>query len=138
MKKILLIIFIFFIIAAIVVTYFLSRKDPVIKDIDKIEAVADLFEEQLSNMGVTSEDVDMVIEKLEELNEETKYVVEVIVQNEAIPYLTPTLHLPVDEAIYNSVEIGQKVEGEMLQSLNVPAEYLNGWTIVVKNKIVRD
>ena len=138
MKKILLIIFILFIIAAIVVTYFLSREDPVVKDIGKIEAAADLFEEQLSNMGVTPDDVDVAIEKLEELNEETKYVVEVIVQNEAIPYLAPALNLPVDEAIYNSVEIGQKVEGETLQSLNVPAEYLNGWTIVVKNKIVRD
>ena len=73
------------------------QKDPVTNDIEIIRNVADIFEDQLADLGINKETVDSAIEKIEELNKKTKYIIEFDIQNDTNPILGTTLHLPVEE-----------------------------------------
>lgn len=138
MKKLILLVLVFALCLSVVGCSVKEAVDPVKKDLEKIEAAAEMFEKQLSDMGIDGETVDMVIEKIEEFNEETKYVVEVLVENTRVSVLKLTLHLPVDETFFESVEEGDVITGDDLITLNIPDEYLNGWKVTIKDKTVRE
>jgi hypothetical protein len=115
-----------------------QQEDPVKKDLETVKVVADIFEEELANFGVDEEMVDTVITKIEEYNEEAKYVIAFDVQNENMPVLNMTIHLPVDQYFFDSVEIGDRVAEEVLENIEQFDQSLGGWIITVKDKIVRE
>lgn len=115
-----------------------KQEDPVKKDLETVKVVADIFEEELASFGVDEEMVDTVLTKIEEYNEEAKYVIAFDVQNETMPILNMVIHLPVDESFFNSVEIGDRVAEEVLENIEQFDQSLGGWIITVKDKIVRE
>ena len=112
--------------------------DPVIKDLEKIESITDKFGSQLEGMGISKDAIADAIEDIQEYNKTAEYAVAVEIQNIKVPLIKTTLHLPVDDAAYNSVEIGEVLTKEQLASLNVPEEYLTGWKVTIIDKIVKD
>lgn len=118
-----------------------DKTDPVEKDIDAIKNVVNVFEDELEDIGIDKEMVDDAIVKLEEFNEKTKYVITFDIQNDTNPILSTELNLPVDEELFNSVEIGDVVAEEKLQILEDFVKLdqkIGDWIIVVKDKIIRD
>lgn len=120
-----------------VTEYFDSKKDPVQKDIENIQNIVNTFEPQLENMGIDKEVVDEAISKIEELNEQTQYVIVFQIKNNTNPILSTTLHLPVDENFFNSVNVGDTIKKEELDKIQFDEE-LGNWTIIIKEKIIRE
>ena len=121
--------------------YLSHKEDPVEKDIETIKDIVDMFEDELANFGIDKEMVDNAIVKLEELNEETKCVIAFDIQNDTNPILNAELYLPVTEEFFNSVEIGDKVAEEELEKIEgfiQLDEDFGEWTIIIKDKIVRE
>ena len=113
-------------------------EDPVKKDLETIKAAADIFEDELANLGVDEDMVDDVITKIEEYNEETKYVIAFDVKNETMPILNTVIHLPVDKDIFDSVEVGDRIAEDVLANIEQFNQQLDGWIITVHEKIVRE
>lgn len=113
-------------------------KDPVQKDIEIIQTIVDTFEDQLIDAGIDKEMIDETIQKIEDYNNETKYLVKFNVVNNTNTILNVFIHLPVDENIYNSVSIGDIISAEMLQGYEEFANFIDGWTITVEDKIIRE
>lgn len=92
-------------------------------------------------MGIDKETVDEAISKIEEFNEQTQYVIVFQIQNNTNPILSTTLHLPVDEDFFNSVNAGDTIKKEELDKIQELAQFneeLGNWTIIIKEKIIRD
>lgn len=118
-----------------------SNVDPVEKDIDTIKNVVDVFEDKLTDFGIDKETVDNVITKIEEFNEETKYVITFDIKNDSNHILSTKLSLPVNEEFFNSVEIGDVISQEklaMFEEFANISQRFDGWTISVKDKIIRE
>ena len=115
--------------------------DPVGKDIETVKNIANKLEDELEYFGVNKEMIDSAISKIEELNEETKYIIEFSIQNNTNPILSTTLHLPVYEEFFNSVEVGDVIAEEELKKIADLAHFnenIGDWTIAIKDKVVRD
>jgi hypothetical protein len=126
---------------AVINKMFTPPQDPVEKDIETIKNIATMFKGQLENLGVDKEVVNDVILKLEEYNEEAKYVIAFNIKNDTNPILGKTLHLPVEEEFFNSVEIGDVVAAEELEKINSFTDFnvnIGDWTVVVNDKIIRE
>lgn len=112
--------------------------DPVEKDLKTIQTVADMFEDKLTELGVDEQMVNDVINEIEEYNKETNYVIAFNVKNETNSIINLSIHLPVDETFFNSVEIGDLITEEKIGNFEELNQFLNGWAITVKDKIVRE
>lgn len=108
--------------------------DAVIEDLKNVESVIENFESQLESMGISKETISNAIERVKEYNESAEYIIAVEIQNVNTPILKTTLHLPANETIYSSVNIGDILTEEYLASLGIPTEYLTGWTVTIVNK----
>lgn len=113
-------------------------KDPVQKDIETIKTVVDMFEDKLTELGVDEEMVNDVIDKIEEYNKETKYVIAFSVQNKTAPAIKTTIHLPVDKEFFDSMEIGESVTEDDIANFEQFDQFIGDWIIVVSDKIVRE
>ena len=83
--------------AANIAIGYILPKDPVQKDLETIKTVINMFDDKLEELGIDEEMVDDVIEKIEDYNNETKYVIAFSVQNKTTPAIKTTIHLPVDK-----------------------------------------
>ena len=144
MKKIIYMALGFVLCLAIVGGYVLyqnAQTDPVAQDMETIKALANVFSDELEKFGVEQETIDAAIAKIEELNEQTKHIVEFDVQNDTNPILCTKIHLPVEEDMYNSLEIGDVIAQEQIERVEELAKFsdkLGSWTITVTNKMIRE
>lgn len=126
-----------------VLTYGIQRNigaDPVAKDLETIKSIANTFEDKLASVGIEKEEVDNAIAAIEKYNKAAKYVIEFDIKNDTNPILSTSLHLPVDEEFFNSVNVGDKIAQEEFEKFEEFAQVsakLGGWTITVKEKFVR-
>ena len=140
-RRIIYLVLIILLCVAFVSIRYSSHEDPVQKDIENIQKVADIFEDELADFGVDKEIVDDVIAKIEEYNKETKYIIVFNIKNDTNPILSTTLHLPVNEEFFNSVEIGDKISEEEIKKLEELAnlgQNFGSWTITIKDKEIRE
>lgn len=118
-----------------------AKNDPVKSDVETIKNVATIFKDELADLGVDEEAINNAIEKIEKLNEETKYIIAFNIKNDTNPILSTTLHLPVEEEFFNSVEIGDVIGEEEIKKIEDIAQLnkdIGSWTVVVKDKKVRE
>jgi hypothetical protein len=144
MKKIIYIALGFVLCLALVGGYVLyqnAQADPVEQDMETIKVVADMFSDELERLGVEQETINAAIAKIEELNEQTKHVVEFDVQNDTNPILCTKIHLPAEEDMYNSLEIGDVITQEQIERIEELAQFSNkigNWTVIVTDKMIRE
>jgi hypothetical protein len=116
-------------------------EDPVEKDLDTLKTIVNILGDELTNLGIEKQIADDVIMKIEEYNKEAKYVIAFDIKNETIAILNMTIHLPVEKAFFDSVEIGQNITESEIKSIQ-GAEHidfsLDGWIITVHDKIERN
>ena len=140
-KKVIVLVIIAILCISFISYRYASQQDPVEKDIETIKKIANAFEDELEHFGIDKETVDEIVAEIEEYNKETKYVITFDVQNDTNPILSTTLHLPVDEAFFNSVEIGDIIAKEKLQVIEdfmQLDENFGSWVIVIKDKEIRE
>lgn len=142
-SRILIVIICLSVLAAIIMFGHLKKNktDPVEKDIEFIRAVTDIFGDRLESLGIDEEVIEEVITGIEDFNEKTKYVITFDVQNDTNPILSTTISLPVDEAFFNSVEIGDviaKEEIENIQEIAQLSDNFGNWIVTVQDKTIRE
>lgn len=118
-----------------------AKNDPVKNDVETIKNIATIFKDELADLGVDEETINNTIEKIEELNEETKYIVAFNIKNDTNPILSTTLHLPVEEEFFNRVEIGDIIGEEEIKKIEDIAQLnsdIGSWTVMVKDKKIRE
>lgn len=125
-------------LSRIIFKEYISNKDPVQKDLEVIETIVDMFEDKLTELGIDEEMVDDVITKIEEYNNETKYVIAFNIENENYSVINTKIHLPVDKDFFDSVEIGDRIAEEEIKNFEQFSQFLGDWVITVEDKIVRE
>lgn len=116
------------------------RTDPADRDIKTIGHIANMFKDELVDLGIDEETIDNAIAKIEELNEQTKHVVAFDIQNDTNPILNVSLYLPVNEEFFNSVEIGEMLAEEKIKKIEDFLKLdkdVGSWTVIVKDKVIR-